>query len=58
MTLNEDVKPEIRGFVNVNYNSLYNKARKGNNYDVNWSGPFTNSTSFRQFVGVELLVYG
>jgi hypothetical protein len=57
-TQSSTLKQEITGFVNVNYNSLYNKARSGNNYDVNWFGPFTSATSWGQFSAVDLLNAG
>ncbi|KAF8539210.1 glycoside hydrolase, partial [Trichophaea hybrida] len=54
----KDTKKEIEGFINVNYNMLYNHARKGDAYDVNWFGPFTQESTYGQFSAVDLLVAG
>ncbi|KAA8899737.1 glycosyl hydrolase family 76-domain-containing protein [Sphaerosporella brunnea] len=55
---NAAIKKEIQGFVNVNYNSLYNKARRGDAYDTNWNGPFQEESAAGQFVAIDLLVAG
>ncbi|KAI5856619.1 glycosyl hydrolase family 76-domain-containing protein [Tricharina praecox] len=54
-TSNEDVKTEMRGFVNLNFNMMYTQARSGDDYDINWFGPFTKRTVWGQFVAVDLL---
>jgi hypothetical protein len=58
VTTNDAIKQEIRGFINVNYNSLYNKARSGNLYDTNWNGPFRGQNTNGQFIAIDLLVAG
>lgn len=54
-TADDDVRAEVRGFVNVNFNLLYTRARAGDDFDVNWFGPFTEPTPWGQFVAVDLL---
>jgi hypothetical protein len=54
-TADNDVRTEVRGFVNVNFNMLYTRARAGDNFDINWFGPFTAPTAWGQFVAIDLL---
>ncbi|KAF8243615.1 hypothetical protein K440DRAFT_561225 [Wilcoxina mikolae CBS 423.85] len=53
-----DTKKEIKGFINTNYNMLYTNARKGDAYDANWFGPFTQETPQGQFSALDLLIAG
>lgn len=55
-TTNKDIKREIKGFVNLNFNNLYNLARSGDDYDGDWRGPFVCATSWGQLVAIDLLV--
>lgn len=57
-TSSSALKQEIKGFINVNYNSLYNNARSGSDYDADWSGPFRGRASWGQFVAIDLLNAG
>lgn len=57
-TSNVDLKREMKGFVNVNYNMMFDKARKIEKYDINWWGPFTKPSEFGQLPAIDLLVAG